>query len=155
MTAPWSRASMDEGRTSTALLTSAAPIGAARVLLVDDNVMSQEIIATILCYAGYEVAVVANGQAALEAVRSSEFSLVLMDLDMPVMGGIEAAQRIRALGGRAGRIPIVAVTAYSMDGAEAEHCRSAGMDDFLTKPTGMRRVLQLAAHWTGGADAAD
>jgi CheY-like chemotaxis protein len=153
MTAPWSRASIDEGRSSIASLRLAAPVGAARVLLVDDNVMSQEIIATILSYAGYEVAVVANGQAALEAVLTTEFNLVLMDLEMPVMGGIEAARRIRALGGRAGRIPIVAVTAHSMGGAEAEHCRSAGMDDFLTKPTGMRRVLQLAAHWTGGADA--
>lgn len=155
MNAPWSLASMDEGRTPTALPMPVTSIGAARVLVVEDNLMSQEIMATILRYAGYDVTVVADGQAALEAVQGSDFNLVLMDLEMPVMGGIEAARRIRELGGRVGRIPIVAVTAQSTGGEVVEHCRCAGMDDFLTKPTGMRRVLQVAAQWTGGAEAAD
>ena len=96
--------------------------------------MNQEIMATILRYAGYEVTVVSDGQAALEAVQLGDFNLVLMDLQMPVMGGIEAARRIRALDGRAGRTPIVAVTAHSVGRQEVEHCRCAGMDGFLTKP---------------------
>jgi len=116
--------------------------------------MNQEIMATILRHAGYEVTLAGDGRAGFEAVRDGRFDLVLMDLEMPVMGGIEAAQRIRQLDGPIGRIPIVAVTAHSM-GGEAERCRCAGMNDFMTKPTGMRRVLQVAAHWTGGDDAAE
>jgi CheY-like chemotaxis protein len=118
---------MGEGRTSTSSALPVAPIWPARALVVDDNVMNQEGTATILRYAGYEVTVVADAEAAYEAVQNAEFNLVLIDLERPVMGGVEAARRIRELGGRARRIPI--------------------MDDFLTKPTGMRRVLQVASHW--------
>jgi CheY-like chemotaxis protein len=116
---------MGEGRTSTSSALPVAPIWPARALVVDDNVMNQEGTATILRYAGYEVTVVADAEAAYEAVQNAEFNLVLIDLERPVMGGVEAARRIRELGGRARRIPI--------------------MDDFLTKPTGMRRVLQVAS----------
>jgi CheY-like chemotaxis protein len=153
--APWSLASMDEGRTPAALPMPMASLGAARVPVVEDNLMNQEIMTTILRYGGYEVTVVSDGQAALDAVRDGDFNLVVMDLQMPVMGGIEAARRIRALGGRAGRTPIVAVTAQSVGGEEVEHCRCVRIDGFLTKPTGMRRVLQVAAQWTGGAEATD
>ena len=129
-----------------------ASAGPVRVLVVDDNIMNQEILTTILRYAGYEVTVANDGRAGFEAVRDGGHDIVLMDLLMPVMGGIEAEGLIRQLSGRASRIPIIAFTAGSI-GADAESCRRVGMNDFLAKPGGIRQVLQVVAHWTGG-DAA-
>ena len=151
MNALWCGPSASAGRQPNAC---GASTGAARVLVIDDNVMNQEILVTILRYAGYEVAVADDGRAGFEAVRDGAYDIVLMDLAMPVMGGLESAGLIRQLAGRAGRIPIVAFTAGAM-GADAENCRRVGMNDFLVKPSGIRQVLQVVAHWTGGSAAAE
>ena len=108
--------------------------------------MDQEIVATLRC-AGYDVTAVADGEAGYEAVLEGGYVLVLVDLDIPVMGGFEAARRIRQLDGRAGRIPIVAVTARSLD-REVVRCRAAGIDELLIRPVSARLMLRVVVHWT-------
>ena len=108
--------------------------------------MDQEIVATLRC-AGYDVTAVADGEAGYEAVLEGGYVLVLVDLDIPVMGGFEAARRIRQLDGRVGRIPIVAVTARSLD-REVVRCRAAGIDELLIRPVSARLMLRVVVHWT-------
>ena len=76
-----------------------------------------------------------DGVAAVAAVERRDYALVLMDMEMPVLGGLDAARRIRALGGPAGSVPIVALTANVFP-EQLALCRAAGMDDHLTKPFG-------------------
>jgi len=106
-----------------------------RVLLVDDIAVTRQISAAMLARMGAEVDTAENGQEALEVLRSREFALVLMDLRMPVMGGLEASRLIRAGGAGAERsdVPIVALTAHSAAG-DADRSLLAGMDAHLTKP---------------------
>src|SRR5690606_23262985 len=86
---------------------------------------------------GHQVTIVDNGQKAIEAVANERFDLVLMDLQMPDVGGCEAAQQIRQREQQTGtpRVPIVAMTAEAMKG-DRERCLAAGMDDYLAKPIG-------------------
>ncbi len=106
-----------------------------RVLLVDDIAVTRQISAAMLTRIGAEVSTAENGLEALEVLRGTDFALVLMDLRMPVMGGIEASRRIRA--GEAGAertdVPVVALTAHSAAG-DADRSLLAGMDAHLTKP---------------------
>jgi CheY-like chemotaxis protein len=83
---------------------------------------------------GYEVAVARNGEEALEALDKQEFDLVLMDVQMPEMDGLQATAAIRKGEMKSGRhIPIIAMTAHAMAG-DKERCLEAGMDDYVTKP---------------------
>ncbi len=103
-----------------------------RILLAEDNMVNQEVAATMLRRRGHRVEVVENGRQAVEAVEQSAFDLVLMDLQMPEMDGFQATAAIRKLpGGPA--IPIVAITANAMVG-ERERCLAAGMDGYVSKP---------------------
>lgn len=147
MNAPWHRSANGEEWTSNPLPSAAALVGLVRVLVVYGNGLNQEIGATLRC-AGYDVTVAADGEAALKAVRNGDFNLVLMDLEMPVMGGIDTARRIRKLGGRVGRIPIVAVTAQSAGVEEVARCQAAGMDELLIRPVSARLMLRVVVHWT-------
>ncbi len=105
-----------------------------RILLVEDNLVNQKITAKILEKNGFSVHVVENGRAALEAVSASAYDLVLMDVQMPVMDGLEATRRIRTLEQQlGGHTPIIALTANAMKG-DREKCLDAGMDDYVTKP---------------------
>ncbi|MFN8289266.1 MAG: ATP-binding protein [Chitinophagaceae bacterium] len=103
----------------------------AIVLLADDNKVNQLLLAHILKTTGIDYVIVSNGQEALEAISKTEFSLVLMDIQMPVMDGYAATKAIREKG-LAG-LPVVAMTAYAMPG-EKEKCISAGMTDYISKP---------------------
>ncbi len=104
------------------------------VLLVEDNVVNQRVAIGLLQGRGHRVVVRANGQEAIAALDHAAFDVVLMDLQMPVMGGLEATAEIRrreqATGGH---VRIVAMTAHAMTG-DRERCLSAGMDDYLPKP---------------------
>jgi PAS domain S-box-containing protein len=131
-------------------LLPADPRG-VRILVVEDIKMNQLIVETMLRDAGHEVAVVEDGQAGVEAVRGGAYDLVLMDMEMPVMGGLEATRRIRDLGPSVRQIPIIALTANAMPN-EAERCRAAGMNDYLTKPIDQARLLHVVARWSGAAD---
>ena len=113
----------------------------ARILVADDCAVNRRLARIVLERAGHEVATVGDGAAAIAALAATPFDLVLMDLQMPGMDGLEASARIRALDdpARAG-VPIVAVTASALPG-EAARCRACGMNDHLTKPLDGARLL--------------
>jgi CheY-like chemotaxis protein/HPt (histidine-containing phosphotransfer) domain-containing protein len=106
---------------------------AVRLLLAEDNRTNRDIVLALLRREGLEADAVANGAEALEAISHGDYGLVLMDVQMPVLDGLEAARRIRALPGASGRVPIVAMTAHAMRG-DRERCLAAGMNDYLSKP---------------------
>jgi len=111
---------------------SATPL---RILLAEDNIVNQRVAVGLLNRRGHHVTVANNGVEALAAVEHGTFDLVLMDVQMPVMGGIEATEAIRLRerekGGR--RLRIIAMTAHAMTG-DRERCLASGMDDYLSKP---------------------
>lgn len=114
------------------------------LLLVDDGAINREIAQLILEAMGYRVTTAENGQEALDAVQELAFDLVLMDVEMPVMDGITATETIRALGGAASRIPIIAMTAHVLPDHVAL-LRSAGVNDHVGKPfdrNHLRAVIQ-------------
>jgi CheY-like chemotaxis protein len=103
------------------------------VLVVDDVPANQKVVQAILERRGHRVESAANGRQAVERVRRQRFDVVLMDAQMPAMSGLEAAARIRGLPGHARDVPIVAVTADTIDDDRAR-CLEAGMDEYLAKP---------------------
>jgi CheY-like chemotaxis protein len=115
-----------------------------RILLAEDNPINQKLAVTLLAREGHRVTVADDGAAALEALALGNFDLVLMDMQMPGMSGLEAAARIRAdESDRQSRsVPIVALTANAYDEDRAA-CLAAGMNDFVSKP--IRRELLFAA----------
>jgi two-component system sensor histidine kinase/response regulator len=116
-----------------------------RVLLADDNPVNCRLATIILERAGHTVDTVADGLQALEAVQAKPYHLVLMDVQMPVMNGLEAAARIRALPDPSqGRIPIVAITANAMRGDD-QACFAAGMDGYVTKPISAATLLEAVS----------
>jgi len=128
------------------------PPVALHVLVVDDVAMNREIAECFLVAAGHKVTCVEGGAEAIAAVEALDFHVVLMDVRMPEMDGLEATRRIRALAGDRGRVPIVALTAQAFTEQVAE-CRKAGMNGHLPKPfdpdTLVAAVLRAnAARWT-------
>jgi signal transduction histidine kinase/CheY-like chemotaxis protein len=113
-----------------------------RVLLVEDHVINQKLATVLIERDGHTVQVANNGQEALDLLAEQPFDLVLMDMMMPVMDGIEATKRLRA-SEQGIRMPVVAMTANAMP-IDRERCLKAGMDDFISKPiefAELRRVL--------------
>ncbi|MCB1188016.1 PAS domain-containing protein [bacterium] len=104
-----------------------------RILLVEDNKVNQKVATKFITRNGYHVEIAENGVEAIDMLIDGNYDLVLMDCQMPVMDGFEATMRIREMGGRKSRIPIVAMTANAMEG-DREQCIAAGMDDYLSKP---------------------
>jgi two-component system sensor histidine kinase RpfC len=113
-----------------------------RVLVAEDNRTNQMVIAKILERAGHEVVLAGDGEQAIEELKARSFDITLMDLHMPVMGGIEAAKLYRFMNRSSPRMPIVALTADATPEARAE-CMDAGMDACLTKPIDTRRLFEL------------
>jgi two-component system sensor histidine kinase/response regulator len=112
-----------------------------RILLVEDNIVNQRLGVRLLEKMGHQVEVANNGQEACEVLRATTFDLVLMDLQMPVMGGLEATRKIRASEEQSGRhVPILAMTAHAA-AQDEKRCLEAGMDGYLTKPI-RREVLR-------------
>ncbi len=105
-----------------------------RLLLVEDNHVNQKLALRLLEKMGHQVTLAVNGKEALELFKSASFDLILMDIQMPVMGGVEATQEIReAERNTGGHTPIIAITAHTMAG-DAEKYLSAGMDGYVSKP---------------------
>jgi CheY-like chemotaxis protein len=104
-----------------------------RVLLAEDNRINQQLVTMMLCKADHQVDVADNGELAVEAARVGNYDVVLMDVQMPVLDGVQATRRIRALPSPRDAVPIVALTAHAMAGAKEEYL-AAGMDDYLSKP---------------------
>jgi two-component system sensor histidine kinase RpfC len=134
------------GPSGTAAQTAdASPARASRklnILIADDNRTNQRVVAKILERAGHQSSVVGNGEEALDALEQASFDLVLMDVNMPVMNGIEAAKlyRFTALG--LPHVPIIALTA-DITPEVAQRCKEAGMDACLTKPIEPLRLLEV------------
>lgn len=124
---------------------------AMRVLVAEDNPTNQLIISTVLKKRGYRVELVANGQEALRALRDLPFDIVLMDVQMPVMDGIEATQRVRELAGPVAHIPIIGVTAHALKG-DRERFIAAGMNDYIEKPIRSDVMFAKIEQWTIDAD---
>jgi signal transduction histidine kinase/CheY-like chemotaxis protein len=118
-----------------------------KVLLVEDNIVNQKVATRFLETLGYTVQLACNGQEALRLFAEQAFDVVLMDLQMPVMGGIEATHRIRTLPGGE-RVPIVALTANAMRGEE-ERCAAEGMDGYLTKPITLAQLRDMLSKVRG------
>ncbi|KAG1132058.1 hypothetical protein G6F42_002698 [Rhizopus arrhizus] len=118
-----------------ALPSDASKTVPLEVLLAEDNDVNQKLAVRILEKFGHHVTVVANGKLAVEAYESQYFDLILMDVQMPVMGGFEATQKIREIEKTSSNrhIPIIALTAHAMIG-DREKCLEAGMDEYVTKP---------------------
>jgi signal transduction histidine kinase/FixJ family two-component response regulator len=115
---------------------------AARILVVEDNLVNQKVVTAILKKKRYTVQIANNGQEALEALRNcgdQTFSLVLMDVQMPVLDGLEATRRIRS-DGQWARMPIIAMTAHAMAG-DRERCLEAGMTGYVSKPVNPAHLL--------------
>ncbi|KAI7855641.1 hypothetical protein BDC45DRAFT_461578 [Circinella umbellata] len=119
-----------------ALPSDAAKSASLEILLAEDNIVNQKLAVRILEKFGHHVKIVSNGQLAVQAFQSQSFDLILMDVQMPVMGGFEATQKIRDIekaSGTDAHIPIIALTAHAMIG-DREKCLNAGMDEYVTKP---------------------
>jgi PAS domain S-box-containing protein len=115
-----------------------------RVLVAEDVVVNQRVVSRALEKLGYEAVVVNNGREAVDAWATGRFDLILMDCQMPEMDGYAATQAIRQREADGKRIPIVALTAHAMKGAD-EECFAAGMDDYLSKPID-REQLRACLH---------
>ena len=114
-----------------------------RVLVAEDNAVNRKLASSILQRAGHNAILVTNGREAVEAVERERFDVVLMDVQMPVMGGFEATRLIRELEAGSGRrTPIIAVTAHAMKG-DREACFEAGMDGFAPKPIQSAKLLEM------------
>ena len=161
-----------EGSTFWVELSQATPVAAAdrssrpaattdpaprkqrpRVLVAEDYAPNQAVLKLQLASLGCEVEVVNDGAAALARWSSSPFDLILTDLDMPLMGGLELVRAVRLRERvRGGHVPIVALSA-AVVGDERSRCTAAGMDDVLSKPISIEGLAAMLAHWLGVAPA--
>jgi len=114
-----------------------------RILVAEDNAVNRKLASSILQRAGHNAIMVVNGREAVDAVERERFDVVLMDVQMPVMGGFEATRLIREMEvGSGRRTPIIAVTAHAMKG-DREACFEAGMDGFAPKPIQSAKLLEM------------
>jgi len=130
---------------------SSGRLAGARLLLVEDSDINREFATELLRSEGMEVVEAVDGLQALEMVQQREFDAVLMDIQMPVMDGLESARRIRALAGTPGNarfatLPIIAMTALAM-AQDAQKSRDAGMNDHVTKPVAPDRLMAVLNQW--------
>ena len=122
-----------------------ARLRGARVLVVEDNELNQQVASELLGSADIEVDIAANGEEGVRRVQEKDYGVVLMDLQMPVMDGLEATRRIRALPGFE-RLPILAMTANAMAG-DRERSLAAGMNDHVTKPIDPDALFDALLRW--------
>ena len=125
---------------------SPQPSNGKKILLVEDNPISQNVEMRLLKESGYSVVAVTNGEDAIEAVKTNEFSLVLMDVEMPNMDGIKATKLIRKLEAPVKQVPIIAVTAHSSM-KDREKCLASGMNDYIAKPININFMKMTIDQW--------
>ena len=142
------RSQAEAGQTPDALLLATVP-GALEavhrplnVLLVEDNQINQKLATTLLERWGHQVTVAENGALAVDLVSQQVFDIVLMDMMMPVLDGLQATRRIRAMAGAAAAVPIIAMTANAME-SDRQRCLDAGMNEYISKPIKARELQGL------------
>jgi len=119
-----------------------------RVLLAEDNIVNQQVATAMLEKMGMRVEAAANGAEVVEALREIPFDLVLMDVQMPVMDGLEATKEIRSPDSRVlnHEITIIAMTAHALEG-DKERCLKAGMNDYISKPVSLQNLAKILEKW--------
>jgi two-component system, sensor histidine kinase and response regulator len=124
------------------------PLRGATVLVAEDNPINQRLAQRMLENRGIRVELVADGRAALDAIKEGDYDAVLMDCQMPGMDGYEATREIRRWEQNGRHTPVIAMTAHSMPG-DREACLTAGMDDYVSKPLETERFDSILARWLG------
>lgn len=122
------------------------------ILLAEDNKINQQFAIHLLRKAGHCLHVAENGHQAVDALLAQDFDVILMDVQMPELDGVEATRQIRALSGPRAKIPIIAMTAHAMAGAREEYL-AAGMDDYVSKPVQPALLLEKLARIAASAPA--
>lgn len=129
------------------------PARPLNILLAEDNAVNKRVTVGILEKRGHTVAAVNDGKEALGALACQRFDLILMDVQMPEMDGLEATRVVRLQEQETGgHIPIIALTAHAMKG-DRDRCIEAGMDDYLTKPVEPKVMHEMVARWSQGSGA--
>ena len=121
--------------------------GSTRILLAEDNAINALLTRTLLEADGHTVETVEDGLLAVEAMKSSKYDLIFMDMRMPNMDGLEATRKIRAMGNVSKGLPIIALTANAFDD-DRNACFDSGMNDFMTKPVSAEELSEMVRTWT-------
>ena len=143
---PFTKGVEEDAQGSDVINAEPRDLSGKSILLIEDNILNQKVAERFLLNQGLKVTIVENGEAALAELQKSTFDLILMDLQMPVMHGIEAAKQIRASKDSWKEVPIVALTANASDSVEA-NVRGAGMNDFVTKPFQPEKLNAILRKW--------
>ena len=122
-----------------------------RILLAEDNVVNQKLALRLLQQMGYRADLASNGVEAIESIERQPYDVVLMDVQMPEMDGLQATQQITARWAAPQRPRIVAMTANAMQG-DREECLAAGMDDYITKPIRVDHLVEALNNVTARED---
>ena len=136
----------EEGASDLPLTTAGPAVVKGRILLADDNTINQQVALTLLSEAGHVVDLAADGRQAVEAWTRQRYDLILMDVQMPIVDGLQATREIRRAEADGIHIPIIAMTANAMRG-DQDVCMAAGMDDYVSKPFEMVSFLGKVAYW--------
>jgi signal transduction histidine kinase/CheY-like chemotaxis protein len=136
-------------KSDAALETLSAPRRGLSILVAEDMPTNQMVLTAILKKLGHACVMTSNGAEAVEAAQKQTFDLVMLDMQMPVMDGLEAARRMRALGGACAGVPIVAVTANAF-ASDRDACFAAGMNGFVVKPYDPEEIAIEIARMTAG-----
>lgn len=153
VTLPMIEAEAVESDPATMALSAPPAVAPMRILLVDDLGINLEIVGEMLATAGHRVSFASNGPGAIAAYREDRHDLILMDVQMPEMDGLETTRHIRELDDRGRRVPVIALTA-NVFSQQIERYRQAGMNDHLGKPFRRDALLAMVERWSGARMAA-
>ncbi len=127
------------------------PLPPLKLMVVEDNLLNQKMIRTFLNRQGHMVDICNNGAEAVQTSKTVQYDLIFMDVQMPIMDGLEATRMIREDEGINQHTPIIAMTAYALQG-DSQRCLEAGMDDYVSKPLDTRRLIQVMRKWAANHD---